>query len=298
MSAYRPPALVANVGFALLCLIWGSTWLVIRTGLEDLPPFTSLAIRFSVAAAVFIAVAGPLHRREGGKRPSLALSFIMGACSFAGPYGILYWAEVVIPSGLASVLWAVFPMLMAISGHFFLPGEQLGLRHWVGFGAGFLGVLLLFQTDLRSIGGEAMVVGAVYLLSPLISAVGQTFVKRFGQETSSLLLNRNALVIATLLVWAVALPAERGAPITWTGTAIFSIAYLSIMGTCVTFGIFFWLLRFYPSNRMSLIAYVIPVVALILGASVGDEPVGWHTLGGTALVLGGVGLVAERKKGE
>ncbi|MGH7149815.1 MAG: EamA family transporter, partial [Planctomycetota bacterium] len=149
----------------LLCLIWGSTWVVIQEGLDDLPPLTSAAARFIVAAGGMTLLAAALGRREGGKSPTFRLSLVLATTNFAFSYAIVYWSETRLPSGLVSVLWAVYPMLQALLGHRYLPGERLDRAQFLGFGLGFLGVALLFVTDLRSIGPEAAPAGAVLLLS-------------------------------------------------------------------------------------------------------------------------------------
>ena len=287
----KPTVTVAYLALALMCLIWGSTWLVIRTGLEDLPPLHGAAVRFTVAGALFALVAPRLHRAEGGERPALWLSAVLGSLNFAASYGIVYCSETVLPSALASVLWAVFPMMMAVAGHLYLPQERLQGRQWLGFVVGFLGVALLFHTDLRDLHRHALWIGALYLLSPLVSAVGQTCIKRYGEGASSVLLNRDGMILGAVLLWLAAWTFERGAELRWTPAAIGSVAYLSVIGTCVTFGLYYWLLRFLPSYTMSLIAYITPVIALVLGWSVGEEPIGLFTLLGTGLILGGVGLV-------
>jgi len=290
-----PSNTVVNLAVALLCLIWGSTWLVIKAGLRDLPPLTSAGVRFTLAAVVFALVAPPLRRLEGGTRPPFWLLLVMGLLNFAVPYGVVYVGETVIPSGLAAVLWAVFPILMAISSHFVLPGGRLVARHWVGFSLGFVGVVLLFLTDLRDIGPRAVAAGALLMLSPLSATIGNTLVKRYGGSYSSLLLNRGGLFIAAAALWVGALTAERGAPIRWSGLAVFSIVYLALVGTVITFGLYFWLLRHAPAHRLSLIAYVIPAVALFLGRALGDEAVGGRTLAGTGLILVGIGLAARSR---
>jgi drug/metabolite transporter (DMT)-like permease len=156
---------------------------------------------------------------------------------------------------------------------------------------GFLGVAALFATDLRGLGPEAVPAGMVLLVSPLLSSLGTTFVKRHGEGTSSLLLNRNGMWIGAGWLWAAAWVAERDAPVRWTGTALFSLAYLALLGTVLAFGLYFWLLRHTPANRLSVIAYVTPAVALLLGRIVRDEPIGPGTLSGLAAILGGVFLV-------
>ena len=280
-----------NGAIALLCLIWGSTWLVIREGLRDLPPFLSAGTRFAIAGVLFLILAPLLHRREGGESPVTWLWVCNGVFSFAVSYGVVYYCEQTLPSGLVSLLWAVFPMMMAIASHRFLPGERLAPGRWLGFGLGFAGIAVLFRTDLDSFGGDAVITGAILLLSPLAACLGNVVFKRYGTETSSALLNRNGMLLAAGLLLAVSTGVERHAEVVWTGRALFSVAYLAVAGTVVTFGLYFWLLRFARAHRMSLIAYVTPALALSLGWAVGDEPVSRFTLVGASLILLGIMLV-------
>jgi drug/metabolite transporter (DMT)-like permease len=292
-STSRPALPIGNLHIALLCLIWGSTWIIIRRGLTDLPPFTSAGARFVLAAAAMTAAAHALHAREGGKRPTLRLSLVVGVCNFGLSYGIVYWSETRLPSGLSSVLWSIFPMLMAITGHLFLPGERLRARQWLGFSIGFVGVVFLFLTDIRNIGENAIPAALVMCQSPLSSAIGTTVLKRHGAGVSSVLLNRNAMWIGAALLCAAAAVFERGAQATWTGVAVASVIYLALVGTAVTFGLYFWLLRHMPAHKLSLISYVTPAIALLLGAFIGREPFTAFTAAGSALILAGVWLVVR-----
>lgn len=285
-----PSPLVVALGVALLCAIWGSTWIVIKAGLRDLPVLSSAAARFTLAAVVFVAVAPRLHRREGGERPRWWLALAMGLLNFAVPYGIVYTVETVIPSGLTSVLWAVFPMMTAVLAHMWLPGERLAPRQWLGFSVGFLGVAVLFATDLRGIGPSALAAGGLLLLSPLAAALGQVVLKRHGPGTSAALVNRDGMVVAALALWLVALPLEQQSTAVLSTAALGSVAYLGLVGTVVAFGVYFWLLRWVSASRLSLIAYVTPAIALWLGWAVGDEPLAASTIGGTGLVLLGIAL--------
>jgi len=287
----RPAPLRILLLTALLCLIWGSTWVVIKVGLKDLPPMGSAALRFTLAAGCMSLLAPSLAAREGGKRPGLRLTFALGTLNFGLSYGIVYWSETHLPSALVSVLWAVFPMLQAVAGHLWLEGERLSPAQGLGFVVGFVGVALLFATDLRGIGPGAVPAGAVLLVSPLVSALGTSYVKKHGAGTSSVLLNRNGMWVGAGLLWLAALVFEGGHGFHWTGKALFTLAYLAVFGTVVAFGLYFWLLRHTAANRMSVIAYVTPGVALVLGWLVRDEPIGPWTVAGLATILLGVFLV-------
>jgi drug/metabolite transporter (DMT)-like permease len=290
-----PRPWVTDAVIALLSTIWGSTYFVISAGLEDLPPFTAAAVRFALACALMAVLARLLAGREGGGRPTWTMSLVMGLLNFALSYGIVYWAETILPSGLVSVLWAVFPMLVAVCAHWFVPGERLRLRQWSGFLMGFCGVALLFYTDLTRLGPQAIPAGLVLLLSPLSSALGQTYIKRHGAAVSSLLLNRNGMAIGALALAAVAVARESHAPVHWSAQAIASVLYLAVIGTTLTFGLYFWAMRHAPAYRLSVISYLTPVLALSLGAMAGDEPVGLHTIAGAAMITSGVGLVMIRR---
>jgi len=279
---------------ALLCLIWGSTWLAIKYGLRDLPPLTSVGVRFGIAAVAMTGLAALLSKREGGGSPRPLLWITLGSTNFAASYCIVYISETALPSGLVSVLWSVFPMMMAICGHLWLPGERLRAGHWAGFALGFAGILLLFRTDLRALGPEAVPMAALLLLSPLVTALGTTVIKRHGRDASSLLVNRNGLFLATALLIGPILWFEGDAPVSWTPRAVGATLYLALVGTVTTFGLYFWLLRHTAAHRLGLIAYVTPVIALFLGAAFGGEPITPYTIAGTALVLCGVVGVVRR----
>ena len=122
-----------RLSMAVLCLIWGSTWIVLKGGLRDLPPFTSAGVRFLIAALIMLSVAAVLSRREGGSRPPVWLSLTQGTVNFAISYGIVYHCETVLPSGLVSLMWGVYPMLQALAGHWFLEDERLRSGQWFGF---------------------------------------------------------------------------------------------------------------------------------------------------------------------
>ncbi len=215
-----PRALTVYVAVSVLCLIWGSTWLVIREGLRDLPPFYSAGVRFSVAAVLMLALAPVLARREGGDKPPPWLWISSGIFNFAVAYAVVYWCEQTLPSGLVSLLWAVFPMLVAVSGHFLLPGERLRGRQWLGFVVGFVGVGLLFRTDLAGLSPDAATTGALLMLSPIAACIGNTLVKRHGQDVSSAWLNRNGMALAAVLLLALASLTEVDASVRWTPRAL------------------------------------------------------------------------------
>ncbi len=287
----KEPSLALSYGLmAVLCLLWGSTWLVIKWGLRDVPPFAGASARFVVAFLVMAALTAWLRRREGGDRPPWGVVLAQGLCQFVLNYALVYRSETILPSGLVSVLWSVFPLMMAFAGHFVTRAELLRPRQWLGFAVAFGGIVSLFLTDVAAISREAVSMGLLLLLAPLSVAYSTTLIKARAQGSSSLLLNRDSILIGALGLALLSLLFERPSSVVWSGTAVFSVLYLAIPGTVMTFGVYLWLLRYVPAYRLSLTAYITPVVALLLGSAVGQEPLRASTLAGTALVLSGVAL--------
>jgi drug/metabolite transporter (DMT)-like permease len=292
VKAPRPGLVLALM--ALLCGVWGTTWLVIRVGLRDLPPLTGAGIRFIIAGAVMAALAPTLAKREGGGRAPTAVVVVQGLCQFALNYALVYLSTAVIPSGLVSVLWSAYPLILALIGHFGTRREPLAARQWFGLGMSFLGIVLLFGTDVSGIGSRAVAMGMLLLLAPAAVAASTTLVKVRAAGSSSVLLNRDSMLLGGVVLLAIGVPLERDLPFRVSALAVGTLLYLSLAGTVLTFGVYLWLLRTVPAYRLSITSYVTPLVALFVGSSLGGEHVGATTLTGTALVLGGVALTLFR----
>jgi len=274
-----------------MCLIWGSTWIVISEGLDHLPPFTSAAIRFWVAGLLMAGVVARFGHKEQGRKPPLALWLASGTLNMGLSYCIVYWCETVLPSGLSAVLWASSPLMSAIAARLFLTKAPLGPRQWLGFFLGFVGIVMLFWTDVRSVSPEAWKAGLLFLGSPLAATIGATVVKKYGNDVHSMELNRNGMLFGAFLISLVALYTERNAVFHWTPLAVGSILYLAAVGTTLGFGLYFWLLRSVEAHKLALISYITPVIALALGVWLRNEPLYASTLLGSLLVVSGVAVV-------
>lgn len=277
----------------VLCLVWSSTWWAIRVCLEEHTPMSSAAVRFLVAGLAMAALTPWLRRLEGAPAPPAWLWLVTGLTNFGAGYGILYFAETVVPSGIAAVLWAIFPLLMAGSAVTFL-GERLRARQWLGFGVSFGGVVAVLASDLGGIRSDQLGYAWLVLLSPVVAAVGLTLVKKYGSRTSSVVLNRNGMLVGAALLAAVAFVREEPLALEWTPRSVIATAYLALFGTTMTFGIYMWLLRTAPASMLSLINYVTPVLAMLFGVAVGDGSMDAMSWCGTALVVTGIALVVQR----
>jgi drug/metabolite transporter (DMT)-like permease len=279
---------------AVLILIWGTTWAVIRVGLRGLPPFTGVALRFAIAAVVLFIAARLSGAKLSRGRRVLALGAVNAVLSFSLCYGVVYWAEQWVPSGLASVLFATFPLMVALLAHLLLPNERLRMASAVGILVGFLGVVVIFSEDLEKLGGREVTSAAmVFLLAPLAAAVANVSVKRWGKGIHPLSLTAPPMAATALIMMPLVWTFERDLPLSFDRTSVGALLYLAIAGTAVTFFLYFWLLDRLPATRLSLITYAVPVVAVAVGTLVLGEPFTGRMLIGSLLVLIGVVLAAR-----
>ena len=292
----KPTPGVRAASLATLVAIWGTTWAVIRIGLGGIPPFTGVALRFGIAGLVLWMVAFALGLRGARLRAPWWLWTAQGLLTFGVSYGLVYWAEQWVPTGLTAVLFATFPLWVAVLAHVALPGERMRPIGVAGLLIALGGVVLLFSQDLRSLGGSRVAfASAVLLLAPLSSAIAQIVVKRWGRDVHPVTLNAGSMVIASVVMGVLAFALERHRSMRFDSTSVGSLVYLALLGTCVTFSLYFWLLRHMTATGLSLTAYAIPVVAVIVGALLFDESITPQLLLGALLVVAGTALASVRR---
>jgi drug/metabolite transporter (DMT)-like permease len=292
----RSPWLYAAT-IAVLVVIWGTTWAAIRIGLRGVPPFTGAAIRFAVAVTVLFAIA-PKFRVVWGKAPrERTLWAINGVLFFCVSYGIVYWAEQWVPSGLSAVLFASFPLMVAILAHFALPGERLTPPAALGVLLGFAGVATIYSEDFALLGGRQVAVAALlFLASPIACAIANVYVKKWGRDVHPISLTAGSMLVGTVVLGSIAVATESDVPKTFDAVSIGCILYLAVFGTAVTFGLYFWLLKQLPATKVALIAYGTPVVAMTVGCLFLDEPLTARVLVGGASVLAGTWIASRAKQ--
>jgi drug/metabolite transporter (DMT)-like permease len=283
--------------FLLLTLVWGTTWAAIRIGLSGIPPFTGVALRFAIAGGLLLALVPRFGIRLGRRRHERRLWLMNGLLSFCVSYSVVYWSEQYIPSGLAAVLFATHPLFVAVLAHVWLPGERLTAGATAGLLLGFLGVAVIFSDDLRLLGSERVRAAAlVMLVSPLAAALASVAVKRWGAGVHPVSLSAIPMLMCAAVMGPVALALERDRPLVLDTRSLAALVYLAVLGSALTFTVYYWLLARVTASRASLVSYTIPIVAVAVGALLLDEPLRPKLVAGSALVLAGVGVVAAFRR--
>lgn len=274
--------------YAMLCLIWGSTWITIRFGLESLTPIFSAGMRF-LLASVFIWILMRIRNISiQTDRVAVRLYLLMGFFSFVIPFGLVYWAEQFIPSGIASVLFAVYPFFVAIFSFIRIPAEKIGFYKIIGIVLGFTGIVVIFSDSFKDNITDYLLGMIAVVLSGTMQAWIAISIKKFGHHLNSLSMNFLPMLIAGISMLLIGLIAEDTSIIKFDEKAVLSILYLAFFGSVITFTSFYWLLKRVNVVILSLIAFITPIVALILGYFIYEESLSLRHFIGSVMVLTGV----------
>jgi drug/metabolite transporter (DMT)-like permease len=286
----------ARLVWLVLCGIWGSTWLFIKLGLADLPPITFAGIRFVIACAIVFAIIRVRGLQLPRARADWLLLAVTGILSFGLNYGLVFWGEQHITSGLAALLQATLPAFGLVFAHFHLPGERLSWTKIGGVVLGVCGVAVVFSNQLAIAGRQALAGCIALILSAAFAAYSNVLVKAYGKKLNPAIMAAGQMFFGLLLLLAVGLPLE-GNPFRfhWTAMAVIALLYLAVVGSVIAFMLYYWLVLNMDVTKSMLIALVTPVVAVILGMLVLDEEFGWRTLAGGAMIMLGIAFIVVRR---
>lgn len=287
----------ARVVWLLLCAIWGSTWLFIKLGLADLPPISFAGIRFVLAFAILAAIIAARRRPLPRAGRDYALLAVTGLLAFALNYGLLFWGEQHISSGLAAVLQTTIPAFGLALAHLHLPEERLTTTRAAGVLLGIVGVGVIFAHQLTVAGDMALWGSAAIVLGAACVAYSNVLVKARGRGIDPATLAAGQMLCGLVpLVIVGALFEGNPLHFRWTWLAVVSLLYLTLVGSVVAFMLYYWLVRNMDVTKTMLISLVTPFVAVLLGMLVLDEQLTWRTLAGGALILSGIALVVLRRQ--
>ena len=285
------------LAWLILCAIWGTTWLFIKVGLEDIPPLTFAALRFVLAVGVIGGVIFWKKIPLPGSSSQWKLLAITGVLQFTINYSLVFWSEVYISSGLAAVLQAMIPVFGLVLAWFYLPEEKITLVKVVALVIGICGVAVVFIEQLRVNSFMAFAASLGIVVGAYAAAHASILTKAKGGGIHPASLVFGQMVCGTLPIIIIALLKE-GNPFkhSYSGITIFCILYLSIFGTIITFWIYYWLLSRIESTKAMTIALVTPLIAVICGSIFLGERLLAQTLIGGVMILASVGLIVFRKK--
>jgi drug/metabolite transporter (DMT)-like permease len=276
------------LAFAIIYFVWGSTFLAIRIGVHEVPPFLLAAIRFSIAGlALYLwSIARGEHSPTAREWKSISLLAIL---IFVIDYGLLFWAEQRVPSGIAAVVVAIIPAFMTISEIVFLKTQKLTVRLAASLLIGLAGVAILMSRSLNLGGAPIDARGAAALIVASIGwSIASALMRKVPLPVSKVMSSAAQMLAGGvfLAITAAALGEFHNFhPANVSREAWLCLLYLIIFGSIIAFTAYVWLLHHESPTKVSTYAYVNPVVAVLLGYFFGGESLGARTILGSALVL-------------
>ena len=276
------------LAFAIIYFVWGSTFLAIRVGVREVPPFLLAAMRFLVAGLVLYGWMMARGERSPTRRQWTSAS-LLAILIFVLDYGLLFWAEQRVPSGIAAVMMATIPVFMALSEIIFLRTQRLTVRLALALLIGIAGVAVLMSPWLSLSGAPTDPVGAVALIVASMSwSVASALTRKLPLPPSKVM-SSGAQMLAGgvfLALTAASLGEFRNFhPSTVSRGAWLSLLYLIVAGSIIAFTAYVWLIHHESPTKVGTYAYVNPVVAVLLGYLLGGEALALRTILGTAFVL-------------
>ena len=281
----------AHALFALVCLLFSTTWLAIRIGLADLPPLGAAGLRFLVAFPVLLAIARwkglPLPRT----RADWVLALQLGMTMFTIPFALIYFAEQTVPSGLAAVLFSAHAIFVALLAHFVLHDEPLTPARVLGIAVCLAGLLIVFHDRLHGAGswlGEAALI-----LTAAVQATSSIAIRRARGRVPAVTLSCIGTGVGAVVLLGAS--AALGEPLLerMTPKGAASIVYLGIFGSVIAFTLTIRLIEVLGANRLAMTVYITPVAALLWGWLFLGEQLGRGVAAGAACIVGGVWLAGR-----
>lgn len=298
-TAHPPTRLALFAAFAIVYIVWGSTYLAIRFAIETLPPFLMAGGRFLVAGAMLYAWSRVLG---GATRPTAMhwrSAAVVGLLLLLGGNGLVVWAEQRVPSGIAALVVGIVPCFMVLLDWLRPGGARPTPRVATGLVLGLAGLVWLVGPDAVMGGGRVDFLGTIALVLASLSWAMGSIYSRHAPMPSPFLSSGMQMLAGggALLVLGVAL----GEPWAFdaaavTARSVLGWVYLIVFGSIVGFSAYIWLLRASTPARVSTYAYVNPVVAVFLGWLLADEPLTARVIVAAAVIVSGVVLITLTPK--
>lgn len=280
--------------YIAVCVFWGSTYLAIRIGVQELPPFLFAGIRFLVAGGILLGYAALKGLPYPTRIQDIRSFFLIGLLLLFGGNGMVVVAEQWVHSGIASLLVATVPLFMALIEYFFIRKERLSWKGWVGLLVGFAGVgILVLAEDLS---GAVNPLGALLLILGCLSWASGSVYSKTLKPTGSVVTHIGIQMLAggaSMTVFGLLLGEASRFQLSAKG--IGAMVYLIIFGSLIGYSAYIYMLQKWPAARVGTYAYVNPVIAVLLGNVVLGEKLTPSVLVATAVILLGVLLVQTSK---
>jgi drug/metabolite transporter (DMT)-like permease len=283
--------------FVVLGLIWGSSFLWIKIGVENITPFVLVTLRISFGLVGLLVVMAVQRQSFPRDRNTIFKYIFMGVFNLVIPFLLITWGETKIDSSMAAILNGAQPLFVIVIAHFWLHDEKITLPRFGGLIIGFIGVVVLVAQDFNPGTLQGDVWGQLAVVLAAISyATALTFSRKYLRGTKPVVQSTMILVVGAIIMWTLTPITNRpivlpSTPLTWI-----AVIWLGLLGLCIAYLLFFYLNNAWGPTRASLVTYIFPIVGVFLGIIFLNEQPGWNMVIGSLLVIGGIVVVNLRPR--
>jgi drug/metabolite transporter (DMT)-like permease len=297
-SEIKPTTARIALAFALVYVLWGSTYLGIRIAVEHIPPAMMVAVRFLAAGPVMLVWCWATKRPIAITRKEAWQLATIGVLLLTGGNAMVAWSEQFVPSGLTALIVASVPLWVMVIQSLVLRSERVTARGLGGLALGIAGIVVLMWPRLTSGNplGHRELIGAGGLLFASASwAMGSVCARRWQVGVDALAATGWEMTFAGIANFSIALVTGELHRTVWTARGVGAIIYLVVFGSWIGFSAYIWLLNHVPTTKVATYAYVNPVVAVFLGWLVLNEKIDFYVFAGTIVIVAAVVLVTSAK---
>lgn len=274
--------------YVAICLIWGTTWVILKKSLiEGTPAIYGVGLRFFAAGIILLLISFFQKRPIPRSREAINIYTSFGLLNLVVGYGVTYWATQYIYSNLASILWTGFPIIIVIMSHFYLPNEKINLHKTISLVIGTTGVLLILSQG-KAFGGENVIMGmSVIIVAVILAAWPNVYLKKNAKAIDTLTMNAVCQTGAGIILLTISSFLEKDQVMIWSPFNIFAMVYLTLFGSIAAWLIYVWLFKHLTMTQIAYVAFPPPVIALFLGWTFLGEALTPVAILGAILVITG-----------
>jgi drug/metabolite transporter (DMT)-like permease len=279
--------------FALVALIWGTTWVAIKFSLQGFPPFAGAMLRFVVAIIVLLAYVRwkniPLTLPRTTFRYVLVTSLLLYVLN----YGFIYWAEQYLNAGVTAIFFAAVPLVTALASTFAFKSETFCYRRYSGIVIGLVGILIVFfdQLLITAFDGNVIVASVAVLIAAIAAALSVVIVKKHLMTTSAVTLTVHQLLWGTVALGVIAAAKGEFGAIEYSVAAMAALTYLGVAGSALAFVLYYSLLQHTSASTLSTMTYITPLIAVFTGWLLLDESISLRAVLGALTIFIGITVI-------
>jgi drug/metabolite transporter (DMT)-like permease len=285
------------LGFGLLCIIWGSTWVGIKMSLEGIPPLSGAGIRFLVSiAAIFLYVRLRKYSLRIDKR-QFGILALSGFLIYSLDYGLIYWAEQHLSAGVTSIFFATYVLFTALATNFMFRQEKFYWRRFLGICLGFSGIIVVFfdQLILTRFKPVVILASLAVVAAAASAGISTVIVKKYLIQMNATVLTLYQLLLGTVVLVILGPVFEGFGQYQLGPRVLAAVLYLGIVGSAFAFVLFYWLLQRMSPISLSLIIYITPLVALAFDYMIFAEVISLRALTGMCIIFAGIWMTNRKR---